>query len=44
MGCTKGEAEEALKAEKGDVVKALIMLVKPRPRARSVDGGGELAK
>jgi hypothetical protein len=42
MGCSKETAEAALKEEKGDLVKALIKLVQPRPRARSVDGGAEL--
>ncbi|WWD19276.1 hypothetical protein CI109_103734 [Kwoniella shandongensis] len=44
LGVSKEEAEEGLKAEKGDLVKALIRLVQPRKRARSVDGGAELAK
>ncbi|WWC71340.1 uncharacterized protein I206_105294 [Kwoniella pini CBS 10737] len=44
VGCTKEEATEALKAEKGDLVKALIKSVQPRPRARSVDGGAEVKK
>lgn len=44
FGCTKAEAEEALTAEKGDLVKALIRMVQPRPRARSVDGGGEVKR
>jgi hypothetical protein len=39
LGVSKDEAEEALKAENGDLVKALIRLVKPKPRAKSVDGG-----
>ncbi|CAD6580682.1 MAG: hypothetical protein TREMPRED_002804 [Tremellales sp. Tagirdzhanova-0007] len=37
LGCGSGQAEEALIAEKGDLVKALIRLARPRPRARSVD-------
>jgi hypothetical protein len=41
IGCSEAEATEALKEEK-DLVKALIKLVKPRPRARSVDGGAEV--
>ncbi|WVQ68499.1 uncharacterized protein L199_006707 [Kwoniella botswanensis] len=44
IGCTKEEATENLKAEKGDLVKALIKSVQPRPRARSVDGGAEVKK
>ncbi|WVF67608.1 hypothetical protein IAT40_002366 [Kwoniella sp. CBS 6097] len=40
-GVTKEEATEALRAEKGDLVKALIKSVQPRKRARSVDGGAE---
>ncbi|OCF35744.1 hypothetical protein I316_02234 [Kwoniella heveanensis BCC8398] len=40
-GVTKEEAQEALRAEKGDLVKALIKSVQPRKRARSVDGGAE---
>ena len=39
--CSRGEAEEALRESKGDLVKALISLVKPAKRARSVDGGAE---
>ncbi|WWC63540.1 uncharacterized protein I303_106143 [Kwoniella dejecticola CBS 10117] len=44
VGCTKEDATAALKAEKGDLVKALIRSVQPRPRARSVDGGAEVKK
>ncbi|WVW85371.1 hypothetical protein I302_107409 [Kwoniella bestiolae CBS 10118] len=44
VGCTKEEATDALKAEKGDLIKALIKSVQPRPRARSVDGGAEVKK
>ncbi|WVQ95184.1 hypothetical protein IAU59_002278 [Kwoniella sp. CBS 9459] len=40
-GVTKEEAQDALRAEKGDLVKALIKSVQPRKRARSVDGGAE---
>lgn len=43
LGCTKSEAEEGLKANKGDLVATLIKLVQPRARARSVDGGAEQA-
>ncbi|KAK4686603.1 hypothetical protein P7C73_g3525, partial [Tremellales sp. Uapishka_1] len=39
MGCSKDEAEVALKANGGDLVKTLIALVQPKKRARSVDGG-----
>ena len=38
MGCSKEAAEEALRTEKGDLVKALISMVKPKSKARSVDG------
>ena len=41
VGCTKSEAEEALRANKGDLVGTLVKLVQPRSRARSVDGGAE---
>lgn len=44
MCCSKEMAETALKEEKGDLVKALIKLVQPRARARSVDSGGEAMK
>ncbi|WVQ79689.1 hypothetical protein IAT38_001789 [Cryptococcus sp. DSM 104549] len=44
VGCSKQQAEEALEAEKGDLVKALLKSVQPRKRARSVDGGAEVAK
>ncbi|WWC90471.1 uncharacterized protein L201_005407 [Kwoniella dendrophila CBS 6074] len=44
LGCSKEEAVESLKAEKGDLVKALIKSVQPKPRARSVDGGAEIKK
>ncbi|GFZ51880.1 hypothetical protein JCM24511_09648 [Saitozyma sp. JCM 24511] len=44
LGCSKELAENALREEKGDLVKTLIKLVQPRPRARSVDGGAELKK
>lgn len=44
MGCSKQTAEEALKSEKGDLVKALLKLVKPKPRARSIDGGAQTAR
>ncbi|ORX38290.1 hypothetical protein BD324DRAFT_620289 [Kockovaella imperatae] len=43
VGCSRAEAETALREEK-DMVKALIRLVKPRQRARSVDGGAEPSK
>ena len=39
VGCGSNQAEEALRAENGDLVKALIRLARPKPRARSVDGG-----
>lgn len=42
MSCTKQTAEEALKASKGNLVQAVMSLAEPKPRARSVDGGGEL--
>ncbi|WVR09392.1 hypothetical protein IAU60_006459 [Kwoniella sp. DSM 27419] len=41
-GVSKEEAQAALRAEKGDLIKALIKSVQPRPRARSVDGGAEV--
>ncbi|WRT68645.1 uncharacterized protein IL334_005624 [Kwoniella shivajii] len=44
VGCSKEKATEALKAEKGDLVKALIKSIQPKPRARSVDGGAEIKK
>ncbi|KAK8854589.1 hypothetical protein IAR55_003328 [Kwoniella newhampshirensis] len=44
LGISKEEAEEGLKAGNGDLVKALLKLVQPRQRARSVDGGAELPK
>jgi hypothetical protein len=43
VGCTKEEAQEALRANKGDLVGTLIKLVQPRSRAKSVDGGAEKA-
>lgn len=44
MGCIKSAAEQALKESKGNLVQAVMSLVEPRPRARSVDGGGEIQK
>ncbi|TYJ53156.1 hypothetical protein B9479_006226 [Cryptococcus floricola] len=38
-GVSKEDARAALIEEKGDLVKALLKSVQPRPRARSVDGG-----
>ncbi|WVQ72009.1 hypothetical protein IAR50_001553 [Cryptococcus sp. DSM 104548] len=38
-GISKEDARAALIEEKGDLVKALLKSVQPRPRARSVDGG-----
>jgi len=36
IGCSRTEAEQALTEEK-NLVKALIKLVKPAPRAKSVE-------
>jgi hypothetical protein len=44
MRCTSDQAREALLAEKGDLVKALMKMVQPKLRARSVDGGAEIKK
>lgn len=42
VGCTKAAAESALKASKGNLIQAVMSLVEPIPRAKSVDGGGDL--
>lgn len=41
MSCTRTEAEDALKTSGGDLIKALLQMVKPAKRARSVDGGAQ---
>jgi hypothetical protein len=38
MGISKSEAEDTLKAEDGDVIKALIRLVRPKPVAGTSNG------
>ncbi|ORY35827.1 hypothetical protein BCR39DRAFT_512427 [Naematelia encephala] len=38
LGIKRDEAQKALQEENGDLVKTLIKLVKPRPRAKSLNG------